>query len=53
VQALAPAAGALMIAQTGAPATIATLALLSAVNVALMLALWRMTAESRAGPSSV
>ena len=47
VQALAPAAGALMIAQTGAPATIATLAVLSAVNVALMLALWRMTAQSR------
>lgn len=47
-QALAPTLGALLVERIGAVATIAVLAAFAALNLALMLALWRMTAESRA-----
>jgi MFS family permease len=47
-QALAPAAGAVLVERIGAAETVAALAALAAANVALMLALWRLTAGSRA-----
>lgn len=47
VQALAPTLGALLVARAGADATIAALAALAALNVALMMMLWRMTARAR------
>jgi MFS family permease len=50
-QALAPTLGALMIEHAGALNTIAALTTLAAVNVALMLALWRLTAADRDRPS--
>jgi MFS family permease len=46
-QALAPTPGALLVERIGAVATIAVLAAFAALNLALMLALWRLTAESR------
>ncbi len=46
-QALAPTLGAFLIEQAGGLQTIATLCVLAALNVALMLALWRLTAASR------
>jgi MFS family permease len=46
-QALAPAAGAVLVERIGAAETVAVLAALAAANVALMLALWRLTAGSR------
>ena len=47
VQALAPAAGAFLVERIGAAETVAVLAAFAALNVALMLMLWRMTAGSR------
>jgi predicted MFS family arabinose efflux permease len=49
-QALAPAAGAVLVERIGAAETIGVLAAFAALNLALMLALWRMTAESRVPP---
>lgn len=47
VQALAPTLGALMIERAGTSATIGALAMLSTLNVALMVVLWRLAATSR------
>jgi predicted MFS family arabinose efflux permease len=47
-QALAPTLGALLIEQIGSISTIGVLTALAAANVAVMILLWRLTAENRA-----